>query len=74
MKSDKTKIIVNLFVPFVSNNVINKPFLFYVVIILIFNVLISGLNKLVHYVDIISNHQLLNFVKNVINVRDYGYV
>jgi hypothetical protein len=45
----------------------------YVVIILIFNVLINGLNKLVPYVDIISNHQLLNSVKNAINAKAYGF-
>jgi len=61
-------------VQFVLINVIRMQFQFYVAIILIFNVLINGLNKLAPYVDIISNHQLLNFVKNAINAKDYGFV
>ncbi len=57
---------------FAFNNVKNKQYRFYVDIILIWIVFKDGLKIHVHFADIINNHQLLNFAKNVIIVKAYG--
>ncbi len=73
-RSCKSQIFLILSVWSVLKNAISKQFLFYVGTILIWLVWKNGRKLSVLCVGIINNHLSLNFVKNAINVKDYGFV
>lgn len=56
----------------VSSNATTKPSLYYAATTSTFNASRNGHKTSAHYAGTISNHQLSNFVKNVINVKGYG--